>query len=81
MTEKIKAPVGNVLKGYMLDINPFSCGLVRHVLIDEWGLVFVPSWGWGSYQNSYRIFALPVTVERGNCVMGWVWAGWWERNW
>jgi len=77
----IHAPKGKVLKGYMVDINPFCRGQVRHVLIDEYGMVFVPGWGWGSYQASYKIVTFPEAIEQHNCPYGWDYDGWWTRNW
>jgi hypothetical protein len=75
----IKAPEGMVLKAYLIDINPFQNGLVRHVLIDEFGMVFVPSSGWHHLQNGdYKLVAFPKPVFKDS---RWNWDGWWTFNW
>jgi hypothetical protein len=77
---KIKADHRHVIKAYMVDINPFCRGLVRRVLIDEYGMVFIPTYGWSSIQSSYRIIPLPDQVKLPKIGM-WehMWADWWER--
>ena len=76
----IKAPKDKVLKGYMYEDGPFA-NVIRRVLVNEDGLVFVPGNGWSNLQSRYKIKTLPKAVERGNSPCGWSWSGWWEKNW
>lgn len=75
----IKAPANKVFRAYLVDINPFCRGLVRRVLIDEFGFVFVPSYGWSNIQSSYKIkvFGEPVPMFWGLKDMDW----WEKKGW
>lgn len=74
--EKIKAPPGTVLKGYMYDHTKYYT-LVKRILIDENGQVYVVGHGWVDLQHwcNIRVFANPVEHD------GWEWDQWWEKNW
>jgi len=82
----LEAEKGYVIKAYMVDINPFHSGLIRHVLIDCYGIVFVPTWGWSSIQDSYKIIPFPNQIKLpglggGGCIYENVDFGdWWEAN-
>lgn len=78
--ETIKAPTGMVLRAYMFDINPFE-RCIRRVLIDEFGMVFIPGWGWSSLQGSgNRIVCLPKPVDYHHPIVAD--HDWWEpRAW
>jgi len=71
---KIKAPKNKVLKAYLIDIM----GEIRHCLINEWGLVFSPGYGWSDIQKyDYKIIPLPNPVDSIN----WNMKDWWEKHW
>lgn len=82
-TSIIKAPKGQVLKGYFISANI----LVEHCLVDDGGWVFVKGHGgWNrSYQKSgwARVVVLPNAVPKGNDYnqLTWNWEDWYERNW
>ena len=68
-----------VRKGYLMDINPFCSGLVRHVLVDDFG-VFIPSSGWHSTEyikENYRLEILPKEYDWQDFDFN----GWWTTNW
>lgn len=74
----IKAPAGKVLRAYMFDFNPFTRD-IRRVLINEFGLVFVPGGGWSSLQDgNYKFKIFPEPVEEWD-TFG-MWAHWWEKK-
>jgi hypothetical protein len=79
---RIKAPEGKVLKGYLFDHHPFQ-RVIRRILVNEFGLVFVPGNGWSDLQPIYKIICLPTPVDLGNDWKNrsWDWDGWWEKNW
>ena len=82
---KLKADRGYVIRSYMIDIDPFCRDAVRRVLIDEHGMVFVPSFGWSSIQDSYHLITLPGQTELPNAGGGSIYEGvdfgdWWERS-
>lgn len=59
----IKAPAGKVLRAWILDINPFSKTRIRRGLIDQNGLVFIPSYGWINIQGSSPVKVIGEAVE------------------
>lgn len=84
----VQAEKGKHLRAYMLDIysenlataqfNPFSKKQFRRVLVDEYGQVFVPNWGWSSLQNSYPLKVIGNAVEPFREEMKH--ADWWESK-
>jgi hypothetical protein len=70
----IKAPPNKVLRAYLCDINPFCRGLIRRVLIDEFGLVLTE--GWSNLQSSYPIKVIGEPLDRNE--IGW--GDWWEKR-
>lgn len=68
-----------VQKGYIVDINPFTLGLVRKVLVGTTH-IFIPTYGWVNrkfIEENYKIFMLPKKVKTPD----WDWDEWWEKNW
>jgi len=69
-----------VQKAYLVDIYPFTPGLVRKVLVTETH-VFIPTSGWinrGFIEENYTLHVLPKKFEKPG---HWNDAEWWEENW
>ena len=66
-------------KAYMVD-SKFVKGTYLRVLIDDSGMVFMPTVGWISVRGKewFRLIKLPGFVE--STVVDWF-DGWWETNW
>ena len=58
--------MSKVQKAYLIDINPFCQGHVRHVLVGEHN-VFVPTSGWHgrkSIEENYKLVIFPKFIEK-----------------
>jgi hypothetical protein len=65
---------GFVKRVYIVDplFKTFTRGL-----LDEFGLVFQPGYGWSTKSSFQHIVELPGLTARKE----WDWDGWWESNW
>lgn len=75
---------GKVRRAYLVDISPFTPGLLRRVLIDQYGLVFVKGSGWSNLQAfGYKFLVLPGEVQmyEGFKIGWWTPEAWKDPAW